>query len=868
MKNRVFKGAPAFLRWLLVRLSFHDIKYSVTGDFEEIYKNIYAESGRIKAVTWYATQILRSIPVFVISFFQRSSIMLKNYLKITLRNFFNHKVFSLINLSGLTIGMICSILIMLWIRDEFSFDRFHENADEIYRVLVEKHSAGQIMMEVEAPNVLGPVLKGDFPEVIEYTRFGGGWRGWNLKFGENDFSNERIAFADPSFFKMFTFPFLSGDKETALEDKNSVIITEEFANKCFGDIDPVGKILQVVGRPFKVTGVISRIPDNSHIQFDYICPASNLETWLRQDPQSWGRSAVITYLQLQKNSSGNELEDKISGIIEDHDPGSNKIVSLQSLKDVHLRSGDYWDQQNQNKGNIVYVYMFSIIGIIILLVSCINYMNLSTARSFNRAKEVGLRKVVGARKKNIIIQFFGESIFLSVISLIIALLTVELVLPAFNEFSGKKLILDLAGDTGLLFTLLSITLLTGILSGSYPSLFISSFQPINIIKNSFAGSSGSNRLIRKILVITQFVFTVILVIGTVTIYKQLQYVQNENRGYNGNDVIYFPAFGRYSSHFQESRGELLQNPDIIKVSRTMPPFEVHKQRNPDFNWDGKEAGEQVLLCPVPVDYYSLETFGYELVEGRFFSKEFSSDAANFVINETAAEIMGFKSPLGKQITYKGDQGIYPKNGEIIGVVKDFHLSSFYERIPPVILYYNPQAFSVCVKIDPDKIADTIPFLEEKWGEFVPGYSFSYYFVDQFIDGLYDNDRKFGNIVRYFAFLSVFLSCLGLFGLSLFIAEQRMKEVGIRKAIGASIPNIISLLSKEYISMVFVSNIFAWPLGYFALENWLRNFEYRISFTPEIFILAGVFTLSITLLTVIYQSIKTALQNPVDSLKYE
>ncbi len=861
---------PAPAKFLLGLFLNYNHPETMIGDFDEEFNFLVKEKGKFRAGLWYYLQIFITIPSFVNNMGFWSIVMFKNYLKISFRNFRKQKVHSIVNISGLAVGMACCILMLLWVQDEWSFDRFHENADDIYRIIIENRRGNDLTLLTESPLPLGPALKAEYPEVTEFCRYTGGYSGWNLKYGDKSYNDDNIAFADPGYFTMFSFPFIKGDPETALKDRYSVVLNERLAGVVFGNEDPIGKIMQMSGRDLKVTGVIKNIPENSHMLFDYIIPIINLTVWTEQDFESWQQSAV-TYIQLQKNSRGMDIEEKISGVVKKYHPESDKTVTLQPLKKIHLYSDFSWDGENIKKGSIKIVYIFTLTAIIILLIACINFMNLSTARSGSRAKEVGVRKVSGAYRKDIIKQFFGESILLSFIALVLAVALTILWLPVFNGLSGKNLELNLTGNILLPLILISVTMLTGLLSGTYPALYLSSFSPVNVLKRHSISTKNTGSFLRKILVVFQFTFTVILLICVLVISKQLNYIDSKPLGYDKENIVYFPGYGKYWNNFDSIRSEMIQHPDIVNMTKGFPP------RGPgngmtDFSWEGKDPETKIVVHPSGIKFDYIETFNMEIVEGRSFSREYATDTLNCIINETAVRVMGLQDPVGKRIWYSGDQGYLYRFtnevGKIIGVVKDFHIGSLHQNIPPMILKYSYQGFYVIARIKSENISGTLAYLETKWKEYVPGRPFKYSFLDEDIEGLYKSERKVMTIFRYFTFLAIFISCLGLFGLSLFMAEQRTKEIGIRKTLGASVPGIMLLLTGEFAKWVILSNVIAWPAAYFIMSKWLQDFAYRINIGLNTFILAGLLALLIALATISYQAAKAARANPVSSLKYE
>jgi len=785
--------------------------------------------------------------------------MLKNYLKIALRNIRRYKGYSFINIAGLAIGMACCILILLWVQDELSYDRFHENADYIYRVIQDINFADDSTTWAITQGPLGPSLKEDFPEIINATRITS--RRFRLTYNDKSF-DERPGMADGSILEMFSFPLIKGDPATALSDPNSIVMTEEMAEKYFGSEDPLGKTIKADNRwDFQVTGILKEVPHNSHLQFDSLIPFI-FGRELNYTVDNWRNSQFRTYVQLQKGIPAQEVIQKISGYLyEKPTLEKDARLNLQPLLRIHLYSNYEFDTAH---GDITYVTIFSIIAFFILLIACINFMNLATARSGNRAKEVGMRKVAGAHKTDIVRQFYGESIFLAFIALFVALTIVWLLLPTFNNLAAKELSMGVSGNLLVLLGLLGITLLTGIISGSYPALFLSAFKPVKILKGSLrSGSKGS--VFRKILVVFQFALTILLIICTIIIYNQLNYMRNMKLGYDKEFLIYKGMRGDVQAKFDSVKNELLQNPNILGVTATSSvPTYGYTFSNSLWRWEGQDPDEETLMRAVFVDLDYFKTFGMEIVEGRSYSKEFPTDATEAImVNEEAVKAMGMESPIGRRLS------IGTNNFKIIGVVKNYHFRSLRQEIDPLILIYSPgQSRVLFARLRSENIPKTIGYMEDIWKEFAPGHPFNYRFLDDALNNLYRSEQRIGTILKYFSILAIFISCLGLFGLASFMSEQRTKEIGIRKVLGASVSNIALLLSREFTKWVLLANIIAWPVAYIAMYKWLQSYAYSTNIALWSFILSGAMALVIASVAVSYQSIKAAVANPADSLRYE
>jgi len=795
--------------------------------------------------------------------------LLWSYIRISLRKIRRQKGYSFINIAGLAVGLACSILMMLWVWDELGFDRFHVNRNSLYRIITELKTETGTMLDARTPTPLGPAIATEIPEVLDVCRYQGNeWYGISL--GEKSFFDVIVGIADPSFFKMFTFPLLKGNPDTVLVEPHSIVITESLARRFFGDEDPMGKILTVPagvtsGDSYTVKGLMRDVPENSHLHFDCMIPSVNMHEYHHVDFESWDSTFFYHYVQLTPHASPSEAAKKMTNLVNEKKGRSDIAFRLQPLGDVHLKSNYAFDLDNHAQGNLSTLTIFSIAAAAILLLACINFMNLSTARSSNRGKEVGLRKVTGARRSDIIKQFLGESIVLSFISLFLALLLAWQVLPLFNSLAGKQLSLIRVFTPGMLPALLGISLLTGLVAGSYPAFFLSSFQPAKVLRGGwFAGSRGQSRL-RKGLVVFQFTLTVFLVIGTLVVDKQLRYIRSKNLGINTHYVL-------NTQYYHGMKEALLANPSIISISQSVPPGAEIRGIS-DISWEGKDPDSQIQFLPARVDEKYLETFLLEMKEGRFFSEEMTTDRTNSaVLNETAARATGFDSPVGKRISLRmmnGQGAMEERTYNVIGVMKDFHQNSLHRPINPIIFINEGGMFPwLNVRIRPENVGETVKFLENTWKSIVPSRPFNYNFLDDKIDGFYKQEVKTKSVLGLFAFLALFTACLGLSGLASFIAEKRTKEIGIRKVLGASVRELILILTREFAVWVFMANAIAWPLAYYASNQWLQGFAYRVRLGIEPAVLAALFSISIALLSVAYKAVRAAHTNPVDSLKYE
>jgi ABC-type antimicrobial peptide transport system permease subunit len=786
--------------------------------------------------------------------------MFKNYVKIFLRTMRRQKLYSLITIAGLSIGLACSILVMLFVQAELSFEKCHEKRDDLYRVVTETSSTNETAVSPWfSPIPLGPALKSDYPEVEDFARLvGPSWLSVKLK--DNLFTEKFVASADPSFFRLFNFHFLQGDPETALSDLASVVLTDETAERYFGNENPMGKVFTLDGKDVQVKGVV-RIPRNTHFRFTMVRTFQASVINRQRDPSSWANAAAHgTYIQLRANVRLSEFNKKINNIIKEHDPQASTTVFLQPLNRVHLHSPFQYDYHNLNKGSMTYIYVLSAVAFCLLLIACINFINLSTAQSNKRAKEIGVRKVHGAERKNLVRQFLGETVFFSFLSLFFALELISLFLPVFNRLSDRQIVMADLLNLPLLFGLFSITLLTGLLAGAYPALFLSSFSSLRALKGFFHTGTQSRAAIRKVLVITQFTIALVLLIGTIVIHGQLHYMQTKDLGLDLDNVLMFAGLNQIQN-IETFKNELRQNPHVIGLTQSLGPV-VGFDSSSDVDWDGKDPSEKIVLYQCFVDYAYLDIFKIDLAKGRFFSKEISSDKSNFLLNETAVRVTGMDSPIGKRFAFNGSEG------EIIGVLKDFHTAVPREPIPPLVFQIHENTWLMYVKIDDFDTAGTISYIRRIWEKHVPDRPFYYDFVDEELSEFYENDIKLSRIFTSITLLTLFVAGIGLFGLSSYLTEQRTKEIGIRKVLGSSVRGIVSLLSKEFVKWTIISNVIAWPIAYLIMRRWLQSYAFRMKLGWEIFVLSALGSLVLVLLAVCYRTIKTAVACPVDSLRYE
>ena len=785
--------------------------------------------------------------------------MFKNYLKIAIRNMVRHRGYSVINVAGLAIGMACALLILLWIQDELSYDRFHQNADRLHLVaLTQRLETGQqTIPSQQAP--LGPLLKENVPEISEYARFREYF--YTLSYGEKTF-REEIYFADPSFLAMFSFPLIQGDPATALDDPHSILLTETMARKYFGQNEPLGKVLRLKDQiDLTITGVMRDVPHNSTIQFECLAPFPLLQELGYRIDECLGND-YLTFLLLEERASYHQVGEKINAFCSDLYKQEKGVAECPYTMFLHPMTKAHLYPLGWAGGRIDYVYIFALAAAMILIIACMNFINISTARSVSRAKEICLRKVVGANRAQLGKQLLGESILLSLIAAAVAVAFAEFLLPVFNYLAGKNLSL-VYSNPALVFGLPSIVILTGVLSGMFPAVYLSAFQPVKVLKGHLR-SSGSALQLRRILVVFQFVLSLLLIIATIVISSQITYINNKDLGLNKKDVLYLFASQGIKEHYTTFKEELEKDPGIVSVTAAAQGI-THINSSLGNNWgfDGRDPNQRL---EIHFDWVSLdyaETFGLTMSEGRFYSEEFPSDLADgIVLNQKAIELMGIQDPIGKRFSYWGN------DKRIIGVVNDFHLEPLYETLKPMVLIYQDFINFVYIRITPGDPSQVLSHIEKVHKRLEPGGTFQYGFLDDRYKRQYRTELRLAALSRYSTALAIFIACLGLFGLASFMAEQRTKEIGVRKVLGASVSSIIRMMSREFVILVLVAILIASPLAYFAMNRWLEHFAYRTSLGWWVFVTGGLLALLITLITVSFQAVKAALTNPVETLRYE
>jgi len=835
--------------------------------------------------------------------------MLKNYLKIALRNLLRHKAYSLINLTGFAVGMACCIVVLLFVQDEVQYDTYHERGDRIYRVSNRAvlMSTGEEDVVADSPFLWGPAMKQEYPEVADYVRFSPATspnEPWEVRRGEATFSESRMLFADPSVFRIFSWRLKHGNPEVALAPPKSLVLSENVARKYFGDENPLGKTLIIDpkrrdqnGRltretvDLTITGVMEDIPRRSHFTADFLLAFVDLNeiyggdvtTGSGLNPGFWRWRMTHTYLLLREGAESAALAAKLPDFLERHVHEASKArgfyykAFLQPLPEIYL-GGNFGGQLapvgDQNK-----IYMFSLAAFFILCIGCINFTNLSTARATRRAKEVGMRKVVGAEGRQLIKQFLGESMLISFIALLFALGLAEIILPFFYQYLGKTFVRDMADVIPLTLGIAGIGLFAGLLAGSYPAFLLSRFKPVTMLRADTSSAKGQG--LRKGLVVFQFAISVFLIVATLTVFKQLSFMRNYQLGFDQEQVVVLPPnLGRaLMPDYQAFKNEMKKHTGVVDVIATsaLPGF----GGGGDVYGEAGAPGEQAKgIAECWVDYNFIEMFGLELITGRNFSREMTTDAGvrdengrlidlALIVNEEAVKAFGWESPeaaLGKRLVR--DPKAMDFIGTIIGVVKDFHFQSLRQPIAPLVMSVLPDYGFIAVKAHANNLPETIAAIRQTVERFAPGVAFEMSFLDENFSGLYQAEQKMSEIFGYISSLAILIACLGLFGLASFTVERRTKEIGVRKVLGASVAGIAGLLSKDFVKLVLAANLIAWPIAYFAMNKWLQDFAYRVNIGWWVFALAGGIALVIALLTVSTQAIKAALANPVEALRYE
>jgi putative ABC transport system permease protein len=869
------KKPPRITGWILSRMKGYNEEFMWAGDIEEEFKEKAASKGICAARCWYRHQVLKTIPSYTKYLINWSLIMLRHYSITAWRHLKRQKIYSIINIAGLALGITFFILIMLYIQYELSFDRDNQKARRIYRVakvLPPGHTHGGKTMMVNTTPPLASTLVAEFPEVESATRF---CRRRNvlLTYNKNHFLEEEVFFTDPQVFDIFSISLVAGNSRTALTDPHSIILSQKTAAKYFGNKNPLGQILRYGdGLELKVTGILKNMPRNSHFIMDIIIPFETFGTITHLDLSDWQNNFCATYILMAEGSRPDVLEQKIPELYRKYAepenwPGGRRYARpfLQSLTSIHLHSD--LDGELAPNNNIKNIYLFSFIAFLILIIACINYMNLATARSIQRGKEAAIRKIVGAQRRHLIKQFYGESLIFTLIALVISLALIGLLLPAFNAFVERDLSLSLLNHPVLVLGVIMVIGFVGLLSGSYPAILISSFLPISgLKKQGLRGQKG--RHLRNVLVVFQFAVSVGLIICALVVHRQLEFIKDQNVGYDKDQIVVIRLHDpNVKKSLDALKSELKALPDVLAVTATDTlPNNIQSEIGPKWPGMPEEYGSFDIYISY-VDEGYLDVYGMDLAQGRNFSSEFPSDAKSaFIFNETLVKTLGWERPIGREFQHWDGQ-----IGRVVGVIKDFNFHSLHRHIDCMCLYYRKDQrwiYYMSAKIKGGQIPETLGSMEKTWKKFSPEYPFDYSFFDDIFDRAYRLEHRLGIMFRVFSLLAVFIACLGLFGLAAFTAEQRTKEIGMRKVLGASRRNIFLLLSKEFTKWVLIANFFAWPIAYLAMNRWLQSFAYRTTLDPWIFALAAVLIMAVAIVTVTIHTLKVASANPVDVLRYE
>ncbi|MFP4470630.1 MAG: ABC transporter permease [Bacteroidales bacterium] len=813
--------------------------------------------------------------------------MISNYLKTALRSLLRNKIFSFINIFGLAIGLAASLMIAMWVFDELSYDRFNENADRIYRVERDIFYQGQSFLAPVTGGIYGPTFLNNFPDVVNMTRIDP--EEVSLENSSGRRFTEQVIFADTGFLQMYTFPLQQGNPKTALKEPRSLILSPVAAKKFFGDTDALNKTLKVEWGDemvdFRITGIFEEIPKNKHFDFEIVGSFASLENIYSQDQlTSWISNYLYTYVMVREDADMERLKDQMDVLAREtilpvytgffnageESDGSLKLL-IRPITDIHLRSGLMWDIKVQ--GDLMTVYIFSVVALLILLIASFNFMSLSSALAGTRALEVGLRKTLGSTRGQLIRQFIGESVLITLISVVIAFLLIQIALPHFNDLTGKSLSMQIFLQPYKLLILLLIVAGTGVLSGLYPAMYLSSFRPIAVLKSRFQ-QSGSTFSFRQVLVVLQFAISIALILGTFTALKQMNYMQNKPLGYNKENLMILPVESTtVSKHYDVFRDDLTGNPMIrtVSASQRVPAERAYS----DTGWETDKLEEMFLSIFFTIDYDFFKTYEIEMVAGRAFDEQYATDRINkVVINETAARKLGYtdmKDAIGDkyEVQWLKEEMGYEEEGKIIGVMKDFHFKSMKNKIEPLTLLLHEDWMNrITIRYQEGKEKETIAYVEGIWKKHFPDIDFDFAFIDDYLTTYYRAEQKLQIILLVFTILAIVIACMGLFGLAMFIAQQKVKEIGVRKAMGASIGSIVFMLTRTFTKWVVLANVIAWPVAWYFLNKWLDNFQYRTEINIWLFVLAGLLALAIAVLTVAHRSYSAASKNPVDALRYE
>lgn len=790
--------------------------------------------------------------------------MFKNHLKIAWRNLVKDRQFTLLNVLGLSAGLACALLIFLWVNDERSYDKFFANDDQLYQVMEHRRSDGDVKVSDESSGLVSEILKAQMPQVQYAASLAPPewFQEFTLSVGDKNIK-ARGQYAGKDYFNIFSFKLLDGDKNKVLADNSSIVISDELAKKLFGTTE------NIIGKPidfqhdttFFVSGIFEKIPSRSSQQFDFVLSFDyyfSVQSWVK----TWGNTGPHNFVLLKKGSDLNAFNKKIAGVIAANADDTTRSLFAAKFSDNYLLNS--FDHGSQVGSKLIYVKLFSLIAIFILAIACINFMNLSTAKASRRMKEVGIKKVVGASRRQLVFQFLSESIILTLFALTFAVLIVWLLLPQFNHLTGKQIVLT--PDPTIISSFFLIALIAGLLAGSYPALYLSKFNPLSILKGKL-NTSVAEALSRKGLVVFQFTMSSVLIVAVIIIYQQVRFIQSTNPGYNKDNIVRFYSEGNIPGKEDQFITEMKKIPGVVNASFTFNNMIGRNFGVWGIGWEGKDPNADIYFEGFGAGYDFIETMGMQMKEGRSFSRNFGDDYSKILLNEAAIKAMHLKNPVGKIVTVFGNKR------QIIGIVKDFHFESLHESVKPAYftLQQNPGKnpwFKMMVRIKPDHEQQTIAAIQNLYEKNNPGFPFTFNFLSEAYQKQYDTETRIATLSRYFAGLAIIISCLGLFGLAAFTAQKRRKEIGVRKVIGASVRDITGMLSKDFLKLVVIALCIAFPVSWWLMNNWLQGFAYRIHISAGVFLLAGISIILITLFTISYQSIKAAVANPVKSLRTE
>ena len=806
--------------------------------------------------------------------------MFKNLIKVALRNIWKKKLFSLINIIGLSVGIACFFLIIINVRHESSYDRFQKNGDRIYRVALERIYPDNVIFYAIIPYSIGDAMTTDFPEIEKMTRVLASRNPVTLQYQEKSYEEKKIIFVEENFFEMFSIPLIKGTPETIFTTPNSMVLTRDTALKYFGDEDPVGKYLTTPQGPALVSGVCENLPDNSHMEFDFLV---SLKLLGFQNRPNYVSFSVHTYVMLQEGVSPDEVEAKMPGLVERYAAGPIQAQTglsfkeyvaagngynyfFQPIRDIHLHSN--LEAEIKPNGNITYVYVLIAIAAFLIIIACVNFMNLATARSASRAREVGIRKIVGSTKGLLIRQFLFESLVTSVISVVVAATWVQLLLPVFNRLTQKQLEINYLQDPFNIVFLLSIGLFVGLLAGLYPAFILSAFRPVTVLKGRFTTSRSGTRM-RNALVVLQFAISIICIAMTILVYRQMDFMQKKDLGFDKENQIVVERAYVLDKREEAFKQELRTLPGVVNAAGANTLISGGSYFGVMFKSEGDPEVKTTRAMVIDQDF--IKTMGLTLLQGRGFSREFN-ETNNVIINESTVREFGWENPIGKTIKRLGDTNEPTGDYTIIGVIKDFHYNSLHNPINSFVLFSSApdQRFfgNLNIKIRPENVSATVASIEEKWQAFVPQEPLSYYFLDDKLEEMYGNEKTSGQIFSIFSLLAIVIACIGLFGLSAYMAELRTKEIGIRKVLGSTASKIVVLLSRDFAKLVVLAFVIATPIAYYAMTRWLQNFAFRSPVRVWIFLLAGMAAVLIAQLTISFQALKAASTDPADALRFE